>query len=135
MPGLEPEDIAVRIDGDRVTIDGAQRGPHQNAVRLDIAEWSIGPYHREVELGEPVDAALTNATHGNGVLVLAMLKASAGYRPSSAEFRLVTVAEGRGERVGHVGRVAVPHTTEAHIAEKHARGTTARGGRAYRAAA
>ena len=29
VPGLAPEDITVAIDGDRVLIHGAQRGPNQ----------------------------------------------------------------------------------------------------------
>jgi HSP20 family protein len=120
MPGLEPEDIAVRIDARHVTIHGEERGQHQREIKLAIAEWSIGPYHREIDLGESVDGVLTNATYGNGVLVLSMPKASAGHRESSVAFRLVTVADGRGERVGHVGHAAAPQTTEAHRAEKHA---------------
>ena len=119
MPGQEPEDIAIRIDRDRVTIHGKQRGQHQHDVALVIAEWTIGPYHREVELGEPVDGGLTNATYGNGVLVLAMPKISAGQAPSPAEFRLVTVAGGHGERIGHVGHDVLPQSTEAHRAAKH----------------
>ena len=43
VPGLAPEDIAVAIDGDRVRIRGAQRGPHQHDVRLAAAEWTVGP--------------------------------------------------------------------------------------------
>jgi HSP20 family protein len=120
MPGVEPEDILVRIDGRRVAIHGEERGPHQSEIALSIAEWSIGPYHRELELTEPVDGSLTNATHGNGVLVLSMPKVSAGHAGAAAEFRLITVAGGRGERVGHVGRHVVPHSTEEHWADKHA---------------
>lgn len=123
MPGLEPENIAVRIGGDRVAIHGEERGPHQRDLRLSIAEWAIGPYHRELELPEPVDGTLTNATYGNGVLVLSMPKVSAGHLGATAEFRLVTIADGRGERVGHIGRDAVPHSTEAHWKGKHDRDT------------
>jgi nucleotide-binding universal stress UspA family protein len=119
MPGLEPEDIAVRIDGNRLVIHGEQRGPHQRDVQLSIAEWQVGPYRRELELPEPVDGALTNATYGNGVLVLSMPKASDADPGQRAEFRLVTIGPGRGERVGHVGRDIVPATTEDHLAGKH----------------
>lgn len=120
MPGLEPENIVVRIEGRRVVIHGEERGPHQREIALAIAEWSVGPYHREIEVAEPVDGSLTNATYGNGVLVLSMPKVSAGHLGASAEFRLITVASGRGERVGHVGRDAVPHSTQAHWHDKHA---------------
>jgi nucleotide-binding universal stress UspA family protein/HSP20 family molecular chaperone IbpA len=119
MPGLEPEDITVRIDGTRVVVHGEERGPHQREVPLVIAEWAIGPYHRELDLSEPVDGTLTNATYGNGVLVLSMPKAAARHAPASAEFRLISTASGRGERVGHVGRDAVAQTVEQHWHRKH----------------
>jgi HSP20 family protein len=120
MPGLEAENILVRIDGTRVIVHGEERGPHQRDVPLAIAEWSIGPYHREIDVAEPVDGSLTNATYGNGVLVLSMPKVSMGHLGASAEFRLITVAGGRGERVGHIGREAAPHSTEEHWEHKHA---------------
>jgi len=44
--------------------------------------------------------------YGNGVLVLSMPKVSAGHVGTRAEFRLITVGCGHGERVGHVGRKA-----------------------------
>jgi HSP20 family protein len=119
MPGLEPEDISVRVDGRHVVIHGEERGPHQRDVPLAIAEWAIGPYHRELDLPEPVDGARSNATYGNGVFVLSMPKVTAGHVGTSAEFRLLTVAGGRGERVGHTGHEALPHTTEQHWEEKH----------------
>jgi hypothetical protein len=58
-----------------------------------------------------------------------MPKVSAGHPGTSAEFRLVTVARAYGERVGHVGREALPQTTEDHLQQKHMRGRqTPRGG-------
>jgi hypothetical protein len=72
MPGLEPPDIMVIVDGDRLTIEGKERGPHQHERDLMRAEWTIGPYYRELELLHPVRADLVNATYDNGVLVLAM---------------------------------------------------------------
>jgi len=119
MPGLEPENIVVRIDGEHLVIHGEERGPHQRDLPLSIAEWAVGPYHRDLELVEAVDGALTNATYGNGVLVLSMPKVSAGHRRETAEFRLITVARGRGERVGHMGRNAIPHSTEEHLERRH----------------
>lgn len=100
-------------------IHGDERGPHQDDVDLAIAEWSVGPYHRELDLPEPVNGAATNATYGNGVLVLSMPKLGPGHPGWSAEFRLVTVATAHGERVGHTGREPVPYTTEQHRTEKH----------------
>lgn len=119
MPGLEPEDILVRVDDRHVVIHGDERGPHQRDVVLDLAEWAVGPYHRELDLPAPVDSAETNATYGNGVLVLSMPKLGTGRAGTSAEFRLMTVARAYGERVGHAGRAAAPITTEQHWHDKH----------------
>lgn len=120
MPGLEPEDIFVRIDDRHIVIHGDERGPHQRDVVLDIAEWAVGPYHRELDLPAAVDGLEANATYGNGVLVLSMPKISAGAMGTSAEFRLMTVARAYGERVGHIGRAAIPITTEQHWQDKDA---------------
>ncbi len=114
MPGLEPADISIRTDGRRVTIRGELRGPHQRALPLLMAEWSVGPYAREVELRTPVDGRLTNATFGNGVLVLSMPKAAAGTSGVPAEIVLDTLASTRGRHVGHVGRAITPSSTGEH---------------------
>lgn len=108
MPGLEPQDIAVSITGTRVTIRGEERGPHQHGVDLVLAEWTIGSYYRELDLTHPVNGPLTNATYGNGVLVLSMPKVANGQPGVPAEIRLEALEATRGERVGHVGREARP---------------------------
>jgi HSP20 family molecular chaperone IbpA len=120
MPGLAPDDIAVTIDGDRVRIRGAQRGPRQNQIRLAAAEWTVGPYDRELRLSRPVSGALANVTLGNGVLVLAMPTTTSGEPDAATEITLETVEAARGERVGHVGRRPRPTTTTEHRSAKHA---------------
>jgi HSP20 family protein len=119
MPGLEPEDILVRIEGRHVAIHGDERGPRQRDIAVAIAEWAVGPYHRELDLPESVDGAETNATYGNGVLVLSMPKVGPRNLGTGAEFRLVTVSREHGERVGHLGREPSPLTTEQHWQDKH----------------
>jgi len=114
MPGLEPGDISVDIAGDRVRIHGEERGPRQHDRDLLLAEWTIGPYHREVTLPQPVDAALTNATYGNGVVVLSMPKAAEGRAPAGETIRLQVIEATRGERVGHTGHDIRPTTTAEH---------------------
>lgn len=107
MPGLEPQDISVSIADHTISIRGEERGPRQHDLELLIAEWSIGPYSREIVLEQAVDGALTNATYGNGVLVLAMPKASDA-RGVDAEFTLEPISATRGERVGHTGSAINP---------------------------
>jgi len=102
MPGLEPQNISVSIRDHVVQIKGEERGPRQHELDLKLAEWRIGPYVREVSLGEPVNGAMTNATYGNGVLVLSIPKAKSG-DGSSAEFQLKAIEPTRGERIGYTG--------------------------------
>ena len=120
MAGLAPENITVTVEGDRVRIRGTERGPRQHDLALAVAEWTIGPYEREVRLPSSVDGRLTNATYGNGVLVLAMPRARAGAQPVGAEIALTAIEATRGERVGHAGRLPRPTTTKAHLCAKHA---------------
>lgn len=108
MPGLEGQDISVEIAGDRVTIHGEERGRGQHERDLTLAEWTIGPYHREMTLDEKVNASLTNATYGNGVLVLSMPKLRTGEKAEARNFVLNSMAQARGERVGHKGNAIDP---------------------------
>lgn len=114
MPGLEPGDISVTVDNDHVVVQGEERGPRQHERDLLLAEWTIGPYRREVALPEPVSASLTNATYGNGVLVLSMPRATED-RPAAREvIRLQVIEATRGEHVGHTGHDVRPTTTAEH---------------------
>jgi HSP20 family protein len=108
MPGLEPEDIGIEISADAVIIRGAERGAGQHRRDLLVEEWTIGPYERNLSLLQPVNGELTNATYGNGVLVLAMPKVRSGERGVSATIRLDQVGSARGERVGHAGHDVQP---------------------------
>lgn len=119
MPGLEPSDISVDVCGAAVTIRGEERGTGQHQRDLIMAEWTIGPYYREVALPQPVDGSLTNATYGNGVLVLSMPKLKAGHSGVGANFTLRPIEATRGERVGHAGKEIQPKTFIEHE-KKHA---------------
>jgi HSP20 family protein len=103
MPGLEAQDISVSINDKTVTIMGQERGLGQHDLELTLCEWTFGPYFREVVLDQAVDGVLTNATYGNGVLVLNMPKATNG-EPMPANFRLSRIDATRGERIGHRGK-------------------------------
>ena len=118
MPGLEAEDISVTIAGELVTIRGEERGPRQHERDLIVDEWTVGPYFREVSLPEDVNGVLTNATYGNGVLVLSMPKLKEGQAPEAADFQLQPIEATRGQRVGHTGKEIHQTTTSEH-AKKH----------------
>lgn len=114
MPGLEPQDISVVIAADKVMIRGSYRGSRQETGDLLVSEWTMGPYAREIDLPQPVNGALTNATYGNGVLVLAMPKMAQGSGESYTEFNLDVVEATVGQRIGHTGSELRPTTTEEH---------------------
>jgi HSP20 family protein len=108
MPGLEPQDISVSIHNDRVTIRGAYRGSRHDQPETVLSEWTMGPYHREVSLPQPVSGGLTNATYGNGVLVLAMPTLEPGVQEDVTEFQLEADTGTRGQRVGYKGSEIAP---------------------------
>lgn len=113
MPGMEPENISVRIHGDHVTIHGDYRGSRQHHPQVIISEWTMGPYYREVVLPEAVDGGLTNATYGNGVLVLSMPCSPGEAQGEATEFRLERITDTRGQRVGHTGSGMTPASGDA----------------------
>jgi HSP20 family protein len=112
MPGLEPDDISVTVADAHVTIRGQERGPRQHERDLLLAEWTVGPYERQIELPRPMNGALANATYGNGVLVLALPILALGQPSVRSEFVLEVIAATRGERVGHSGRDLHPTTRQ-----------------------
>jgi HSP20 family protein len=114
MPGLEPQDISVVVADDKVTIHGSYRGSRQEKDDVLVAEWTVGPYTRELVLPQPVNGALTNATYGNGVLVLAMPKVEGKSADGHAEFQIEVVQATLGQRIGHTGSELRPMTTEEH---------------------
>ena len=104
LPGLEAENISISIMGNKIVIMGEERGPRQHGTDVILSEWSIGPYYREVSLQQAINAPLTNATYGNGVLVLFMPKAvEKNEAKSEVSFKLQPITATRGEWIGHLG--------------------------------
>jgi hypothetical protein len=98
----------VSIHGDRVTIRGEYRGSRHDQPETVISEWTMGPYYRDLTLPQSVSGELTNATYGNGVLVLAMPTLEPGVQEDAIEFRLEADTGTRGQRVGHTGSEIEP---------------------------
>ena len=103
LPGLEAENISITIGGNKVIITGEERGPRQHGEDVILSEWTIGPYYREISLDQSVIGSLTNATYGNGVLVLSMPKGGENEPDSQVNFKLQPIAATRGESVGYIG--------------------------------
>jgi HSP20 family protein len=76
LPGAAKEDIAVEIDGARVSIS-AKANAHaekKDGDRLLYTERSHESYARSFELPHAVDSATSSARFENGVLVLTLPK-------------------------------------------------------------
>jgi HSP20 family protein len=104
LPGMEAEDILVKIDsGPRLVISGELRGLLKDIKELLVDEWSVGRYYREVTLPNPVDGANANVTYGNGVLVVAL---PISEQSTTATLTLKKQPHAHGGRVGNVGHVS-----------------------------
>jgi HSP20 family protein len=74
VPGVEPEDVEITIEGDKLTIRGELNAPLDN-VEYHIQERRAGPFGRTLTLNVPVEAEGAEATFQNGELTLVIPKA------------------------------------------------------------
>ncbi len=101
MPGMEPEDIVIEVKPDgRLLIQGELRGMLKDVKELLMDEWSVGHYHRELQLPNAVDGEHANVNYGNGVLVVTL---PISQQNTPALLTLAKTGSARGERVGNVG--------------------------------
>lgn len=73
MPGLDAHTLGVEIGAEgALTLRGDLKGALDDLKELLVHEWSVGPYHRELQLPVSVDGSRTSVSYGNGVLVVKM---------------------------------------------------------------
>ena len=73
MPGMEPVDIVVEVTAQgRLMLHGDLRGLLNDVKELLLDEWSVGLYHRELDLPVAVNAEHANVSYGNGVLLVVL---------------------------------------------------------------
>ena len=102
LPGLEPQNIRLEVDGERFSIQGMLRGAGQGRRSGYLQqEWMVGPYHREVVLPEAVDAVRANASYDNGVLVVIFPRVA---RSVSGTITMTKVGTAKGRCSRHVGK-------------------------------
>jgi HSP20 family protein len=85
VPGLNPDDVEITIEGESLTIKGETRAPLDN-VEYQIQERHYGPFSRTVTLNIPVQAEQAEAFFDKGVLTLTIPKAQA-IRPKVIKVR------------------------------------------------
>ncbi|HET7343209.1 MAG TPA: Hsp20/alpha crystallin family protein [Methylomirabilota bacterium] len=75
LPGVDPKDIAVTLEGDLLTLKGAKEERHEEKdERWHRVERSAGTFIRTVRLPAAVDAGAVTATFKNGVVTVTLPK-------------------------------------------------------------
>jgi HSP20 family molecular chaperone IbpA len=68
IAGADPERIQVVLDGRRLLIAGERPRPRSEQEVWYRSEIEYGPFERQLELAEDVDATTTTATYDRGLL-------------------------------------------------------------------
>ena len=101
MPGLEPENIVIEVTSDsHLVLYGELRGMLKDIKELLLDEWSVGIYHRELELPTRVNGESANVTYGNGVVTVALPISD---QTVTTRLTLDRLAPTHGERKGNAG--------------------------------
>lgn len=74
MPGVAPDAIDVKLEGDVLTIDGRPKSDEYENLKPQYAEYNVGGFHRRFTIGEVVDRDNIRAEMRNGVLRLELPK-------------------------------------------------------------
>jgi len=75
LPGVEPKEIAVSLEGDLLTIKGEKEHRKEDKdERQHRVERSWGAFMRSVRLPAPVDGSKVTATFKNGVVTVTLPK-------------------------------------------------------------
>ncbi len=79
MPGVKPENIQVRLDGDVLSIEGEipEQITEQKGGRTILKERRYGKFSRRVRLPQMVDPEKVEASYEDGVLKLTLPKSEA----------------------------------------------------------
>lgn len=74
MPGVPKDAVAVKIDGDTLTIEGEIRLPFPEELQAEYAEIRAGAYRRSFTLSAELDPDHSESVLKNGVLKLRLPK-------------------------------------------------------------
>ena len=76
LPGVNPDDVEITMDGDELTIRGQLAQPSEERTYIK-RELFRGSFERRLTINVPVDADQISAEFGNGVLTLTVPKVEA----------------------------------------------------------
>ena len=82
IPGADPDQIAVNIQGRVLTLHGVRRATDRADGLFLRVERAAGAFERSLELPEEPDPERTRATYTDGLLVLEVPKKAASRRRS-----------------------------------------------------
>ncbi len=74
VPGINPDDVEITVEGSTVTIRGETQPPKEEGTYL-LQEQRYGPFARSIDLSLPVQADKAEAAFKNGLLTLTIPKA------------------------------------------------------------
>lgn len=74
VPGINPDDVEITVEGSTVTIRGETQPPKEEGTYL-LQEQRYGPFARSIDLALPVQADKAEAAFKNGLLTLTIPKA------------------------------------------------------------
>jgi HSP20 family protein len=78
VPGMDPKDIDVSVQGDVLTLRGERKQEKEEKdENLHRVERSYGSFSRSVQLPSEVDTGKVNATYKDGILKINMPKTKA----------------------------------------------------------
>jgi HSP20 family molecular chaperone IbpA len=78
-------------------VSSEKRDGSKETDRVVLQNRLLAAYYREISLHQVVKGPLTNATYGNGALVLSMPKGEENEIESEVNFQLHSIAATRGE--------------------------------------
>jgi HSP20 family protein len=75
IPGLDPKDIDISVNGNRMTLRGERKHEHEEkGESFHRVERSYGAFYREIGLPAEVDSSKAEATYKDGVLTVKLKK-------------------------------------------------------------